>query len=91
MCECSSIMPHVRCRFEASIILTFSFVIYSKGFKRVPIATIFPLSIITSVLLIIPCFSLVHTVAFLNKTGCATGKLLKPLDLFGSQTSGIFL
>ncbi len=60
ICECSSIIPLVRCLPLASITVAFG----SERFF--PIAAIFPSLINTSVFSKIPYFSLVQIVAFLN-------------------------
>ena len=72
ICECSSIIPEVKCLPVASITIAFLSV------NEVPILAIFPFLIKTSVCFKTPSFSFVQTVAFLNKTVSCFGKLEKP-------------
>jgi hypothetical protein len=60
ICECSSIIPLVKCLPEASTVFALA------SDKFLPTATIFPLLIATSVSVKIPSFSLLQTVAFLK-------------------------
>ena len=76
ICECSSIIPAVKCFPVASI--TFPF--WGKFF---PILMIFPFSIKTSVSFKTPSFSPVQTVAFLNNIVSCFGFVLFPKAIFG--------
>ena len=72
ICECSSIMPAVKCLPVPSI--TFA----DASFKSFPTATIFPFFTSTSVAVSLPSFSFVQTVAFFIKIFSCLGISLKP-------------
>ena len=66
MCECSSIIPEVKCKSVASIVSYKLSVKNSTGSKKLPTAIIFPLAIIKSEFFKTPSFSFVQMVAFLK-------------------------
>ena len=78
MCECSSIIPLVKCFPFASTMIAEPSVIF------LPIAAIFPFFTNTSDSTKIPSFSLVQTVAFLNKIVSAVGFFKLPYATFGN-------
>ena len=67
ICECSSMIPAVKCLPVPSIIFA------EASDKFFPIAAIFPFFTSTSVASNLPSFSLVHTVAFFIKIFSALG------------------
>ena len=77
ICECSSIIPGVKCLPLASI--TFA----PDAFKFFPIASIFPSLTIRSVSYKIPSCSFVQMVAFLINKISDSGSLSKPNALLG--------
>ena len=81
MCECSSIIPAVKCLFVPSI--SNELLLFSKFF---PIDAIRPLLIATSVFLRMPSFSFVQTVVFRMIKFCCFGTSLFPYALFGNVT-----
>src|SRR5574343_1150989 len=79
MCECSSIIPLVKCLPLASITR------HSAQAKFLPTAVIFPSFITTSVWVEMPCCSLVQTVAFLNNIFSVLGTVTCPKSVNGNQ------